>query len=238
MPISTHIKRREVDDMRREAIIHLCFWMTLVSTFFEPKVYAQFTDSTKCNNDHAFTWQQSVAPSILIGTGTAISFSPLHTTLDARIHTWSQRDGHPRNEIENVIQYIPDASVLLLKACGLKSRHNWRDLAYLEAGSALLAFTISTGIKHSLDVPRPYGNVYNSFPSGHTVTAFVGAEILRREYGKVYPIVPIAGYTVATSVGLLRIYNNRHWASDVLAGAGVGILSVSLMYWLAPYLTF
>ena len=134
--------------------------------------------------------------------------------------------------------YVPDASVLLLKACGLKSRHNWRDLAYLEAGSALLAFTISTGLKHSLDVPRPYGNVYNSFPSGHTVTAFVGAEMLRREYGSEYPIVAIAGYTVATSVGLLRMYNNRHWASDVLAGAGVGILSVSLMYWLAPYLTF
>ena len=36
----------------------------------------------------------------------------------------------------------------------------------------------------------------------------------------------------------MRMYNNRHWASDVLAGAGVGILSASLTYWLAPYLTF
>ena len=224
--------------MTRGTITYLCLGMMLVGTLFAPQVHAQYTDSTQCHNDHAFTWQQSIAPSILIASGTAISFSPLHTTLDARIHTWSQRDGHPRNEIENVIQYVPDASVLLLKACGLNSRHNWRDLAYLEAGSALLAFTISTGIKHSLDVPRPYGDVYNSFPSGHTVTAFVGAEMLRREYGREYPIVAIAGYTVATSVGLLRIYNNRHWASDVLAGAGVGILSVSLMYWVAPYLTF
>ena len=223
--------------MRRGAI-YLCFWMTLVGTILAPRAHAQYTDTTNIRNDHAFTWQQSVAPSILIATGTAISFSPLHTSLDARIHTWSQRDGHPRYEIENVIQYVPDASVILLKAFGLKSRHDWKDLAYLEAGSALLAFTISTGVKHSLDVERPYGNVYNSFPSGHTVTAFVGAEMLRREYGRDYPIVAIAGYTVATSVGLLRIYNNRHWASDVLAGAGVGILSVSLMYWLAPYLTF
>lgn len=218
--------------------INLCFCLALVGTMLAPKAQAQYTDTTKTHDDYAFTWQQSVAPSILIATGTAISFSPLHNSLDAPIHTWLQRDGHPRFEIENVIQYVPDASVLLLKACGLKSRHNWRDLAYLEAGSALLAFTINTGLKYSLDVPRPYGNVYNSFPSGHTVTAFVGAEMLRREYGSEYPAVAIAGYTVATGVGLLRMYNNRHWASDVLAGAGVGILSVSLMYWLAPYLTF
>ena len=222
----------------KQSAIHLCFWLTLVGTILTSTAHAQYTDTTKSHNDYVFTWQQSVAPSILIATGTAISFSPLHTSFDAPIHTWLQRDGHARFEIENVIQYVPDASVLLLKACGLKSRHNWRDLAYLEAGSALLAFTISTGLKHSLDVPRPYGNVYNSFPSGHTVTAFVGAEMLRREYGSEYPIVAIAGYTVATSVGLLRMYNNRHWASDVLAGAGVGILSVGLMYWLAPYLTF
>ena len=62
--------------------------------------------------------------------------------------------------------------------------------------------------------------------------------MLRREYGEEYPGIAIAGYTVATSVGLLRMYNNRHWASDVLAGAGLGILCTSLMYWLAPYLRF
>ena len=62
--------------------------------------------------------------------------------------------------------------------------------------------------------------------------------MLRREYGEDYPGIAIAGYTVATGVGLLRIYNNRHWVSDVVAGAGIGILSASIMYWLAPYLRF
>ena len=222
----------------RPSLIHTCIWLTLLGIIFSSQANAQFGDTLRCHYDHSFTWQQSIAPSVLIATGTAISFSPLHSTLDLDIYNWTQRDGHPRNEIENVIQYIPDASVLLLKACGLKSQHNWRDLVCLEAGSALLAFSVNTGLKHALGVQRPYGNVYNSFPSGHTVTAFVGAEILRREYGEEYPAVAIAGYTIATSVGLLRMYNNRHWASDVLAGAGVGILSVSLMYWLAPYLTF
>ena len=59
----------------------------------------------------------------------------------------------------------------------------------------------------------------------------MGAEILRREFGKEYPWIAVAGYAVATLVGLMRISNNRHWAGDVLAGAGLGILSVSLVYW-------
>ncbi len=187
---------------------------------------------------HIFTWQQSVAPSALIATGTAISFSPLHKSFDVDIRDWLQRDGHSRFEIENTIQYTPLASVLLLKACGIESKHKWPDLVGIEVGASLMAFVFNTGLKHALDVERPYPGVYTSFPSGHTVTAFIGAEILRREYGEKYPAIAIAGYTVATGVGIMRMYNNRHWASDVLAGAGVGILSASLMYWLAPYLTF
>ena len=82
--------------------------------------------------------------------------------------------------------------------------------------------------KYFIDKERPDGRGLNSFPSGHTFTAFVGAEMLRLEYGQEYPAIAVAGYAVATLTGALRIYNNRHWASDVLAGASVGILSVQL----------
>ena len=219
--------------MRHTSLLWLCVLLCITMG-----ASAQCSDTLTCSYPHSFTWQQSITPSALIATGTAISFSPLHASIDAPIHTWLQRDGHQRYEIENGIQYIPSASVLLLKACGLKSQHSWRDLVCLEAGSAILAFAINTSIKHTMDVERPYDGVYNSFPSGHTATAFVGAEILRREYGKEYPGIAIAGYSIATGVGIMRMYNNRHWASDVLAGAGVGILSASIMYWLAPYLRF
>lgn len=199
---------------------------------------AQHSDSLHCGYDHSFSSRQLIAPSALILTGTAISYTTLHSGIDGSINNWLQQDGHQRTEFEDYMQYAPTASVFLLKACNLQSRHNWRDLVCLEAGASIFAFAINTGLKHSLRVERPYDGVYNSFPSGHTVTAFVGAEILRREYGEEYPGIAIAGYTVATGVGLMRMYNNRHWASDVLAGAGIGILSASLMYWLAPYLTF
>jgi membrane-associated phospholipid phosphatase len=61
--------------------------------------------------------------------------------------------------------------------------------------------------------------------------AFTGAELLRREYGEEYPWVAVAGYAVAIAVGAMRICNNRHWLGDVLAGAGLGIMSVTLVYW-------
>lgn len=201
-------------------------------------VFAQRADSLSCSFDHSFSLRQAIAPAALLTAGASISFTSLHERWDIPLHDWSQQDGHARAELENMVQYLPGASVLIFKACGMESRHGWRDLVSIGAGASLTAFALNTGMKYSLGVERPYPGVYNSFPSGHTVTAFVGAEILRREYGDDYPAVAVAGYAVAAGVGAMRICNNRHWASDVLAGAGVGILSASIMYWLAPYLRF
>ena len=143
------------------------------------------SDSLKCGYDHSFGWSQTIAPAALVTTGSIITASPwLHTHLDKSIHDWSQRDNHPRFEAENVIQYTPIASILILKACGVKSKHGWRDLINLGVGSGLLSFAISHGMKYTTRVERPYEGVFNSFPSGHTTTAFMGAEMLRREYGE------------------------------------------------------
>lgn len=201
-------------------------------------IFGQTDDTLPHGHDHGFAWQQAIAPTALIAAGSAISFTPMHDGFDTGIRDWMQRDGHSRFEIEDCIQYAPFASTLLLKACGVESKHSWRDLACLEAGSVAILIILNNSMKYTLCVERPYDGVYNSFPSGHTATAFMGAELLRREYGEEYPAIAIAGYTVAGGVGIMRMYNNRHWASDVLAGAGIGILSASLMYWLAPYLRF
>lgn len=62
----------------------------------------------------------------------------------------------------------------------------------------------------------------------------MGAELLRREYWDVSPWIGVAGYAVAAGTGFFRMYNNRHWLTDVIAGAGIGILSVQAAYWLYP----
>ena len=66
--------------------------------------------------------------------------------------------------------------------------------------------------------------VYSSFPSGHTTVAFAAATVFALEY-KDKPLVPIIAYSAATMIGLSRITENKHWATDVFVGAALGFLT-------------
>ncbi len=87
--------------------------------------------------------------------------------------------------------------------------------------------------KSTTHVWRPDGSNYHSFPSGHTATAFMTATMLSKEYGHLSPWVSVGAYSVATTTGLMRMANNKHWLSDVMVGAGVGIISTEFGYWIA-----
>lgn len=73
------------------------------------------------------------------------------------------------------------------------------------------------------------GEEYRSFPSGHTTTAFAAASALTAETIRRHPDARWAAgvplYAAATLVGWSRMYDNRHWASDVVAGAGIGTIA-------------
>jgi membrane-associated phospholipid phosphatase len=83
---------------------------------------------------------------------------------------------------------------------------------------------------------RPNGSDYLSFPSGHTGLAFMGAEFLAQEYSDKSPVYTVVGYAFAVTTGVFRMYNRDHWFSDVVAGAGFGILSTKAAYLIYPYL--
>lgn len=72
-------------------------------------------------------------------------------------------------------------------------------------------------------VPKKPGSSFDSFPSGHTATAFSIATVFAMQY-KDKPAVPIISYSVASLVGLSRLTEHKHWASDVFAGAVIGYL--------------
>jgi membrane-associated phospholipid phosphatase len=61
--------------------------------------------------------------------------------------------------------------------------------------------------------------------------AFVGATFLHRELGHISPWISVGGYLAASYVGYSRIARNRHWTSDVLMGATVGMLMTNATYW-------
>lgn len=85
-------------------------------------------------------------------------------------------------------------------------------------------------LKYSVGEARPDTGQKNSFPSGHTAQAFTAATFLSREYGNRSIWISVGAYTAASTVGIFRMLNNRHWVSDVLVGAGIGIISTNLVY--------
>ena len=133
--------------------------------------------------------------------------------------------------IDDYTQFFGPAMVVGLKLGGYEGRSDWpRLLASAGASYAIMAAFVN-GIKYTAKEMRPDGSSANSWPSGHTATAFVGATLLHKEYGLTRsPWWSVAGYGVATATGVMRVLNNRHWISDVMSGAGIGIMSTELGY--------
>ena len=136
-----------------------------------------------------------------------------------------------KTEIDNYTQFFGPVMATGLKIAGGEGRSDWgRYLASTAMSYGFMALFVNS-IKYTAKEMRPDGSTRNSWPSGHTATAFVGATILHKEYGLTRsPWYSVAGYGVATATGVMRVLNNRHWVSDVLSGAGVGIMSGELAY--------
>lgn len=154
---------------------------------------------------------------------------------------FSYEDGHFRalrngfipsfhSHVDDHLQYAPAAVMLGMKAGGVESRSSWGRMLVSDSFSAVLLTGVVLGIKRTTHVVRPDGANAMSFPSGHTATAFMTATMLTKEYGHLSPWVGVGAYTAATATGFMRLANDRHWFSDVLAGAGFGILVTELGY--------
>jgi len=137
-----------------------------------------------------------------------------------------------KTRVDDYLKYAPAASVYVLSAVGIKGRHKILDRTIILAMSSVLSAQVVTALKHGTHQLRPDGSTYNSFPSGHTTTAFIGAEMMNQEYGWRSRWYSVAGYSMAAGTAALRIMNNRHWLSDVIAGAGIGMLTTKCSYWL------
>lgn len=134
-------------------------------------------------------------------------------------------------EFDDYLQYVPWAAHITMGLCGVKgvSKNRYQILT-ADAFAAVMMAAVVNGLKYTVNRTRPNG-ASASFPSGHTATAFTGATLLAHEYGHRSVWIPIAGYTVAATTGVMRVLNNRHYVSDVIVGAAVGILTAELAYW-------
>lgn len=134
---------------------------------------------------------------------------------------------------DDALQYVPAITLLAMKLSGVKSKSSWPQMLTADGFSVALTAGIVELLKTTTNVRRPDGSDNHSFPSGHTATAFMTATMLHHEYGEKYPWLSVLGYGCATATGLMRMANNRHWLSDVMTGAGIGILATEVGYLLS-----
>lgn len=153
-------------------------------------------------------------------------------SFDREIQKSSLKLGMAGNyELEDWIQYLPAATYFGLGFVNSLGENSTLDRA-LVLGTAWVGMAaVVAGTKYTVRRERPDGSDFKSLPSGHASRAFMGAELIRREYGIWWGI---GAYTVATGTAALRVCHNRHWTTDVLLGAGIGILSADIAWWLLP----
>ena len=111
--------------------------------------------------------------------------------------------------------------------------HNWSRFVVNTTVSAGMAFGIKTVLKSVVNEQRPDHSDDQSFPSGHTALAFAVARSIDKEFRRESVWIPIVSYAAATAIGVERVVSDRHHWYDVVAGAGIGLASAELTWWLS-----
>jgi membrane-associated phospholipid phosphatase len=215
------------------------FLLPFVFTFYSSFVSAQKNTRT----DYAAFPQQNdnkpyLKPSGLILPGALLIYGGLKPVvngipkLDDKIWTHMQNN-YPdfHTNAEDYLMWVPSASIYAMDAFHAKTQHTFKEHLILDVGSVLVTGGLGFGMREISKHISVYNTLGTKFPSGHAANAFRGAEIVHQELKYSHPVLSYSGYVVATGVGLLRIYNKDHLLSEVIAGAGLGILSTKLTYW-------
>ncbi|MBD5177003.1 MAG: phosphatase PAP2 family protein [Bacteroidales bacterium] len=97
------------------------------------------------------------------------------------------------------------------------------------AASGLVVNAAATEVlKHTVHKMRPDGSDNHSFPSRHSSWAFAVSTAISTQLGGYNPWWSFGSYAAASAVGFQRVYSHKHFTSDVISGAGIGIASAEI----------
>ena len=181
-----------------------------------------------------FNYKSAIIPSVFIGYGIIgiDNYALKQINYEIQEELKGKRDNNLK--IDDVSQFVPSLSVYGLNALGIKGKNDFKDRTIILGTASLIMGSTVTAMKKLTAIERPDGSNKLSFPSGSTAISFMGAEFLYQEYKDVSIWYGISGYLVATGTGFLRLHNNKHWFTDVVTGAGIGILSTKIAYLIHP----
>ncbi|HAO26587.1 MAG TPA: PA-phosphatase [Chryseobacterium indologenes] len=196
----------------------------------------QPTDSitTAAIQKNTLNYKSLIIPAAFIGYG--VAGLSVRSLKEINRDTKTEVDEHrpARTIFDDYTQFIPGLMVYGLNMAGVKGKHNFRDRTIIYASSQLIVTAFTTPLKYMVKEERPDRSNRLSFPSGHAAIAFSNAQFMFREYKDTNFWLSLSGYPFAVFTGIYRIINDKHWVGDVVAGAGFGILSTELAYWLFP----
>jgi len=203
------------------------YLLLLIAVYFPEFGYCQYLDSLEAEKPHRFM-RSIAAPTAFIASGLIVRN---HNEAIQRYFNQKVDERGPKGpgHISDYTQFAPLGLAFLLSAMHKPGEHKFLKQLSLAAQAEVLMIAMVRPLKYISHETRPDGGP-NSFPSGHTAQAFMAATFLHKEFGHKSIWYSVAGYTMATAVGTCRMMSNRHWASDVLVGAGLGILSTNMVY--------
>lgn len=162
----------------------------------------------------AFTWKD---------------FGPI-SSYSIREEVQRQASGFHTNA-DDYLRWAPIPAVYVFDALGIKAKNSFAQRSWILLKGEVLMAGVVYGLKYTTGITRPDGSDDHSFPSGHAAQAFLGATFIAFELGHHSILYPIVAYTFATGIAAMAVYDDRHWFSDVAAGAAIGISSMQLVYW-------
>jgi len=199
--------------------------------FLIPKTNGQALDSVA--NQKKLTYKSFIIPTALIGSGVILFNSQLNKDIQKDSQSFFGSNFSTR--VDDFTLFIPAAQIYAGKFLAFKPKNTFKHQTIDLATANTLSYVIVTAIKHSVKAHRPDGSDRLSFPSGHTALAFTNAALLYQEYKDSNFWYASSGFVFATATGILRVANNKHYASDVLTGAGIGLASGILVSYYNPF---
>ena len=178
--------------------------------------------------------KQSIVPLSLIGAGLIVNYS------DGAIGKENLQEEITRafpdfnSNLDDFLLFVPALTMYTADLLQVESRNDAFSQTKILFISAIATNAITFGLKHITNETRPNGENDLSFPSGHTSNAFMTATVLFHEFKETKPVLAYSGFVFASATGVLRVMNNAHWVSDVLVGAGIGIIVTDLVYRFEP----
>ncbi|MBO2007496.1 phosphatase PAP2 family protein [Hymenobacter negativus] len=182
-------------------------------------------------------------PSVLVGIGVLAHSNQYNETLyraklEMQHETQEMFRGFDAHGLDDYTRHVPLAMAYAMMATGHRGERSAVGFTLIYLAAHELDAAVVSNLKRVTAEPRPYNpNDLSSFPSSHTSQAFLTATLLHEQYGRQYPWLSVSGYAVAAATGTMRLLGNKHWATDVLAGAGIGFLSAETIWHLYPALT-